>query len=330
MGSNSSPAFVSTTANCTDSADSHLQLESQNMGGSASKLKFNTEPEAVVASNLESESLQKPASQTRPTLSVTANVSDVKFVIAFRSFVPPKPERQLTFDRGDVIQVVQDTGKWHLGIIHRRNGVPQSVQGRRSKPKFYPPNYVKPFRPKGGAQTGASPDAITTDEKAVSTSTSTSTSALRPTATATATASNTLVKSLRLVDNQREPELGLDTSQISSSVGAGAVNETKNSELATSTVNPNSKTIAQKNTASLSRGRAEAVYVRARAGYEAKKPSQLSFAKDDIIQVLDSKSGKWHRGKLVKSKQYPLTKSKALFYPSNFVKPITPTDSKSD
>ena len=328
MGSNSSPAFVSprTTANCTDSADSHLQLESQNTGGSASKLKLNTKPGPAVTSNLESESLQKPASQTRPTLSVTANVSDVKFVIAFRSFVPPKPERQLTFDRGDVIQVVQDTGKWHLGIIHRRNGVPQSVQGRRSKPKFYPPNYVKPFRPKGGAQTGASPDAITTDEKATSTSTSTSASALRP--TATATAGNTLVKSLRLVDNQREPELGLGTSQTSSSVGA--VNETKNSELATSAVNPNSKTIAQKNTASLSRGRAEAVYVRARAGYEAKKPSQLSFAKDDIIQVIDSKSGKWHRGKLVKSKQYPLTKSKALFYPSNFVKPITPTDSKSD
>ena len=78
---------------------------------------------------------------------------------------------------------------------------------------------------------------------------------------------------------------------------------------------------------SASRDNAKTVYVRTRTGFEARKPSQLSFAKGDIIQVIDSKSGKWHHGMLVKSKQYPVTSSKALFYPSNFVQPVTLTGS---
>jgi len=341
LGPNSFSAFASsssTITNCAgsgDNVDAQLQPEPQNISTSLNvnaKREPDTQPAVgttgvpiPVRSNLESDSPQKSAAQAQSTLTGTATVSDDKFVIALRSFIPPKPEQQLTFNRGDVIQVVRDTGKWHLGVILPRNGVP--APDRKTKPKFYPPNYMKPFHFRAGS---ANPDA-SPGQKAISI---TSKSTPTPTPTSTAPLAETAQAStVHVLDNQCGPEsipLGSGTSRTCNATGASAINETaKNSDLATSTStdksNTKTDTLNKKIAVAPSRDRAVAVYVRARAGYEAKKPGQLSFAKGDIIQVIDSKSNKWHRGMLVKSKQYPLTKSKALFYPSNFVQPVIRT-----
>ena len=53
---------------------------------------------------------------------------------------------------------------------------------------------------------------------------------------------------------------------------------------------------------------------------KATKPIQMSFAKGDIIRVLDSKNT-WHKGVLVQSSSYPIN-DKPLFFPPNFVRAV--------
>lgn len=55
------------------------------------------------------------------------------------------------------------------------------------------------------------------------------------------------------------------------------------------------------------------------SSFEANRPTQMSFAKGDTIEVVAA-VGKWHTGILVKSSKYPITKE-TLMYPSNFCKP---------
>ena len=63
-------------------------------------------------------------------------------------------------------------------------------------------------------------------------------------------------------------------------------------------------------------------YVVALSAFDGKTTNQLSFAKGDIIQVV-STSGKWHKGILVKSSKFSITK-KTKSYPSNFCKSFNP------
>ena len=64
----------------------------------------------------------------------------------------------------------------------------------------------------------------------------------------------------------------------------------------------------------------ELVLVKTVCKFQGKKAYQMSFAKGDLIQVIDSK-GKWNRGILHKSTTYPIT-GKKLFYPPNFVQAL--------
>ena len=177
--------------------------------------------------------------------------AELKLVVAVRSFAAPKPKQQLSFAKGDVIRVVRDTGKWHLGVIHRAadsnsgSDSAGSATSTSQAPLFFPPNFVKPFK---SSQSNTRPQPGSTRRASAVPAT---------------------------LDSQNNPK------------------------------------------------ESEPTYVKAKSAFIARKPHQLSFAKGDIIQLVDTGNGKWHKGKLVRSSQYPLTTEKALFYPSNFVQPTT-------
>ena len=65
----------------------------------------------------------------------------------------------------------------------------------------------------------------------------------------------------------------------------------------------------------------------ARSAFLARKPSQLSFAKGDVIKVL-SDAGKWHSGVLVESRTGQSKLGSQGFYPPNYVKPYVDKTNK--
>ena len=56
--------------------------------------------------------------------------------------------------------------------------------------------------------------------------------------------------------------------------------------------------------------------------FKASKPTQMSFMRGDIIQVVNA-TGKWHRGILVRTRSQAALTGKVLFYPPNLVRPAT-------
>ena len=58
----------------------------------------------------------------------------------------------------------------------------------------------------------------------------------------------------------------------------------------------------------------------ARASYEARKPTQMSFSKGDVIKKVQDKNDHWSYGKLLQSQTYPVP-SKSLSYPNSYFKP---------
>jgi len=66
----------------------------------------------------------------------------LKLVIAIASFDDKNP-KNLSFAKGDVIQVLNMTGNWHLGFLHESSTYPIT-----NVPLRYPSNYVKPVKEK--------------------------------------------------------------------------------------------------------------------------------------------------------------------------------------
>ena len=57
-------------------------------------------------------------------------------VIGKSRWIATKP-KQMSFGKGDVIEVVEDTGKWHVGILRESKDYP--ITGEQQQ---YPPTYV--------------------------------------------------------------------------------------------------------------------------------------------------------------------------------------------
>ena len=66
----------------------------------------------------------------------------LQLVETTKSWTALKPEQQLSFDEGDIIRVIRNTGKWHLGLLYLSD---THVLG--NKPKYFPSNYVTAVDP---------------------------------------------------------------------------------------------------------------------------------------------------------------------------------------
>ena len=64
----------------------------------------------------------------------------LSLVIARSGYIGTK-SNQLSFAKGDLIEVVSTNGKWHVGILKKSSSY--GITGQR---KYFPPNYVRPFR----------------------------------------------------------------------------------------------------------------------------------------------------------------------------------------
>ena len=62
-----------------------------------------------------------------------------KYVIA-RGARETEKKNQLSFGKGDIIKVIKDEGKWHVGVL-----VKSSTCELTGAKQFYPPNFVKPI-----------------------------------------------------------------------------------------------------------------------------------------------------------------------------------------
>ena len=90
------------------------------------------------------------AQEPRTTLDIDVDEKQAiqvqkQFVIARGSFTAKKPT-QLSFGKGDTIEVVKAMGKWHQGILHKSSKHPIT-----KKVLLYPSNFCKPLSAAEGA-----------------------------------------------------------------------------------------------------------------------------------------------------------------------------------
>ena len=77
----------------------------------------------------------------------------MKLVIAQHSYLT-QDSKKLSFKKGDVVRVFDDSGKWHLGVLYQTassNGM-VSKHLENSLPKHFPPNLFIPYIPDSDEQ----------------------------------------------------------------------------------------------------------------------------------------------------------------------------------
>jgi hypothetical protein len=198
--------------------------------------------EEIELGNLDSsERLEKNNQQKDEKHGELDKTTGKNIVIALSSFVAKKPT-QLSFAKGDTIEVVSTTGKWHRGILRK-----SSNYSITNEILSYPPNFCQP--------------------------------------------SSVLNRNLETALNWMSDSVGEIKDRANKSVPL------KTSTLVQATDGPK--------------------VVKARSSFTARKPTQMSFEKGDLIEVISEK-GTWHLGMLKQSETHEIT-GKQLLYPPNFV-----------
>ena len=65
-----------------------------------------------------------------------------RVLVVARTSYEAQTQRQLSFVRGDVVQVVNTSAKWHTGILIKSSKYPIT-----KKVMYFPPSFFKPKRP---------------------------------------------------------------------------------------------------------------------------------------------------------------------------------------
>ena len=133
---------VSENTKSTDDATSNAL---DNVSVSEAKVGSKPEPEPEPGKNPGGPA--NPASATKRSPRTRA-----KLVIARHTFMTQKLDK-LSFRKGDVVRVVDDSGKWHLGVIHKpvkMGDMESKSTGDSIVPKRFPPNLFKPYTQEPG------------------------------------------------------------------------------------------------------------------------------------------------------------------------------------
>ena len=235
----------------------------------------------------------------------------VKLVIAQRAYVA-RDSKKLSFSKGDVVRVIDESSKWHLGVLHQTT---QPGHSDAVAPKHFPPNLFKPYDPDSGEQTVPVPAPDQVSQSAPQHQTQTKVYAK---ASFKATKEHQMSFAhgdvIRVVSSSGKWHKGVLVESSTYPVTGEVLLYPSNFIQA----DPPVSMVGSAET--LNRVDQPKQLVVTLSDYEAKKPEVMSFAKGDLIEVIQTQGARgWHKGKLVRSSKYPVTGT-VLFYPSNFVK----------
>ena len=258
-----------------------------------------------------SENVPASASVSVATNAVAAPVtSEKKTVTALRDFKASKPV-QMSFTKGDIIEVYDTNRAWHAGVLLKSSAYP--ITGKRL---YYPPKFVRATK-KNPEKSNVEPVIVSTSPDAeYSHVARRSFQATKPNVQMSF-AKGDLIKAVDtkgkwhkgiLVKSSTHPITGkllYYPPTLFSSVIADQEAKSSNDSGNMPVVAGNENLVVTK------------------CDFKASKASQMSFSRGDVIQVLDTRAA-WHRGILKKSKTHPCN-DKVLYFPPNFVSKLNVT-----
>ena len=297
------------TPDVTKSEESEVDLEA---GSDAAPVSIIT-----VDPNVSMISTKSTASMTPTTVDPVAGVpaaaaesSGRKKVTALRDFKASKPV-QMSFAKGDVIEVVNTSRAWHTGVL-----VTSSAYPITGKTLYYPPNFVRPTEQNSESEHENSEIKNVTPVSPVST-------------VPEPEHSHVALRSFEATKPQ--VQMSFEKGDLVKAVKTTGkwhqgvlVKSARHSITGKVLYYPPNYFQAKTNLSSSSNVEQEKpILVVAKAAFTAVKPSQMSFSRGDIIQELDSTAA-WHRGVLKRSTTHPCN-GKVLHYPPNYVKKLDAT-----
>ena len=244
-------------------------------------------------------------------------VEEAKVLVIAKGPRQAKDPSQMSFAKGDIVEVTDSSGQWHLGILHQSSTYPITGEIKKFAPSFFKP-YIAP------TQTEVSPvgamlvakwdrEAKRADQMSF--------------------CKNDV---LEVVKGSGDWHVGILRKSTTYPVNGTALkyppkyfrsqrasDKRKDSRLAavdisTSWMSPRASPSKTEDTDSALKPGDMVMAILSR---ETKTADQLSFEKGDIIEVVKAYGTRWHSGILRKSNKYPIT-GKVMKYRVNFVKAV--------